>query len=132
MKKILSSLSLLMIVACSYGQTNTAVVTHLSAERFKAIMNDKNGMIIDLRTPEEISKGHIANAVYIDFLAKDAEQQILKLDKSKTYYVYCASGGRSGDAAEFMEKHGFKRVYNLNNGFDGWKKKGFPVVQTER
>lgn len=111
------------------AQTNTKVVTNLSAERFKAgSANDKNSMIIDLRTTDEItSKGAIKGAVQIDYLAKDAEQKIGKLDKNKTYYIYCAGGGRSGECAEYMEKHGFKRVYNLEKGFSEWVTKGFPI-----
>jgi rhodanese-related sulfurtransferase len=85
-------------------------------------------MILDLRTTEEItSKGFIKGAVQLDFLAKDAEVKIDKLDKTKTYYIYCASGGRSGDCADYMEKHGFKKVYNLEKGFSEWLQKGFPV-----
>ncbi|MGZ4049945.1 MAG: rhodanese-like domain-containing protein [Bacteroidia bacterium] len=131
MKKLI--FILLALVSVSYKTNaqakNSSVVTNLSAERFKAIIaNEKNGMIIDLRTTDEItSKGFIKGAVQLDFLAKDAEKQIDKLDKTKTYYIYCASGGRSGDAAEYMEKHGFKRVYNLEKGFSEWLQKGFPV-----
>lgn len=111
------------------AQTNTKVVTNLSAERFKAASaNDKNSMIIDLRTIDEITtKGFIKGAMQIDYLAKDAEQKIDKLDKNKTYYIYCAGGGRSGECAEYMEKHGFKRVYNLEKGFSEWVTKGFPI-----
>ena len=113
----------------AFAQTaNTKVVSNLSAERFKAIIaNDKNGVILDLRTTDEMNKGFIKGAVQLDFLAKDAEKQIDKLDKNKTYYIYCASGGRSADAAEYMEKGGFKRVYNFEKGFSEWEKKGFPV-----
>ena len=107
---------------------NTTVVTNLSAERFKAVItNDKDATIIDLRTTDEMNKGYIKGAVQIDFLAKDAEQQIDKLDKNKTYYIYCAGGGRSADAAEYMEKKKFKRVYNFEKGFSEWEKKGFPI-----
>ncbi len=113
----------------AFAQTvKKSVVTNLSTERFKAITdNDKKGMIIDLRTSDEISKGFIKGSVQLDFLAKDAEKQIDKLDKSKTYYIYCASGGRSTDAAEYMEKHDFKRVYTLEKGFSDWVKKQLPV-----
>jgi len=108
--------------------TNSKVVANLSAERFKAIIaNDKNGMILDLRTTDEMNKGYIKGAVQLDFLAKDAEKQIDKLDKNKTYYIYCAAGGRSADAAAYMEKSGFKRVYNFEKGFSEWEKKGFPI-----
>jgi len=128
MKKIMIVLLLLTSVAAT-AQTNTKVVTNLSAERFRAASaNDKNSIIIDLRTIDEIAaKGFIKGAMQIDYLAKDAEQKIDKLDKNKTYYIYCAGGGRSGECAEYMEKHGFKRVYNLEKGFSEWVTKGFPI-----
>lgn len=122
--------AIVSIAFTSCAQTaNTNVVTNLSAERFKAIIaNDKGGSIIDLRTTDEIkAKGTIKGAIQLDFLAKDAEKQIDKLDKNKTYYIFCAGGGRSGECAEYMEKHGFKRVYNMEKGFSEWIQKGFPV-----
>ncbi|MES2593127.1 MAG: rhodanese-like domain-containing protein [Bacteroidota bacterium] len=126
---------LLLLTIFSFGYAANAqvaqvneVVTNLSALRFKAITdNNKDGMIIDLRTTEEMNKGYIKNAVQLDFLAKDAEQKIDKLDKNKTYYVYCASGRRSAEAAEYMHQHGFKRVYNLEKGFSEWEKNKYPV-----
>lgn len=114
----------------SIAQTdpNHKEITHLSPERFRAIIgNDKDGVILDLRTTDEMNKGFIKGATQLDFLAKDAEKQIDKLDKNKTYYIYCASGGRSADAAEYMATHGFKRIYNLEKGFSAWENKGFPV-----
>ncbi|MCW3104926.1 MAG: rhodanese-like protein [Bacteroidetes bacterium] len=129
MKKYIVVFCVILMAMNTIAQTNTKVVTNLSAERFKAgSANDKNSMIIDLRTTDEItSKGAIKGAVQIDYLAKDAEQKIGKLDKNKTYYIYCAGGGRSGECAEYMEKHGFKRVYNLEKGFSEWVTKGFPI-----
>ena len=114
----------------AYSQTaNTTVVTNLSAEDFKKLSSsDKNGVIIDLRTNDEITnKGFIKGSIQLDWLAKDNETQVEKLDKNKTYYIYCAAGGRSGDCAEFMEKHKFKRVFNLEKGFSGWASKGMPI-----
>jgi len=128
MKNILILLvSISSLYACSQT-ANTKVFTNLSSEEFqKQAKSDANNVIIDLRTTEEINKGYIKGAIQLDFLAKDAEAQIDKLDKNKTYYVYCQSGGRSGDAAEYMEKHGFKKVFNLEKGFSNWKSKGLPV-----
>ncbi len=130
MKKNILILLAIVSVSFANAQSGTSkVVTNLSAERFKAASEgDKSGVIIDLRTPDEIKqKGSIKNAVLIDYLAKDAEKKIDQLDKNKTYYVYCAGGGRSGECGEYMEKHGFKRVYNLEKGFSEWLQKGFPV-----
>jgi rhodanese-related sulfurtransferase len=129
-KQILLLLVLISSGMISSAQTaNSTVVTNLSAMRFKAITeNDKKGQLLDLRTTEEImDKGYIKGAVQLDFLAKDSEKQIDKLDKNKTYYIYCASGGRSADCSEYMEKHGFKRVYTLEKGFSDWVSKGYAV-----
>lgn len=130
MKKIIMILLTVISAGTVNAQTaNTKVVTNLSAARFKgASAGDKSAMIIDLRTTDEIkSKGYIKGSTQLDFLAKDAEKQIDKLDKNKTYYIYCAGGGRSAECAEYMEKHGFKRVFNLEQGFSEWLSKGFPV-----
>lgn len=128
----MKKLFLLLVALVSFASVTNAqnpVVTNLSSERFKAIIeNDKNGTIIDLRTTEELEKkGFIKGAIQLDYLAKDSEKQIDKLDKNKTYYIYCAGGGRSSEAAAYMEKSGFKRVYTLEKGLSEWLQKGFPV-----
>lgn len=129
MKKLILVLAALVSINVSNAQSKDAVVTNLSSERFKAIIaNDKGGTIIDLRTTEELEKkGFIKGAVQLDYLAKDSEKQIDKLDKNKTYYIYCAGGGRSSECATYMEKNGFKRVYTLEKGLSEWLQKGFPV-----
>lgn len=129
MKKILFILiSAVSLYACAQ-KTNSQVITNVSAEEFQKLSSaDKNGVVIDLRTNDELaSKGFIKGSVQLDWLAKDNEQQVDKLDKNKTYYVYCASGGRSGECAEYMEKHKFKKVVNLEKGFTSWAAKGLPI-----
>lgn len=130
MKKPLFLLVLFFsIVMEANSQTaHTEVITNLSSEHFKEkITEDKKAIIIDLRTDDELGKGQIPGAVQINYLGKNFDTQIAALDKNKTYYVYCQGGGRSADAAQYMEKQGFKKVYNLEKGFSDWKAKGFPV-----
>lgn len=100
-------------------------IQDVDAATFKKLISPKN-IIIDLRTPDEIkSKGKINGAIEIDFLAMDAEEKIKKLDKKKTYMIYCAGGGRSSDCKDLMIKEGFKNIIHLVKGYDDWKKKGF-------
>jgi phage shock protein E len=104
----------------------------VDSQTFKALIESNKGTLIDLRTPDEIkAKGKIKGAMEIDFLAKDSEEQIKKLDKKKTYLIYCAGGGRSGDCKELMVKAGFKEVYNLSGGIEDWKRKAFEVEKTQ-
>lgn len=124
MKQILF-ISALFISALSFSQTK---VENVDAATFKKLIDEKKSYLIDLRTDDELkNKGFIKGAAQIDFLKKDAESVISKLDKKKTYLIYCAGGGRSGDCAELMQKQGFEHVINLEKGFDDWKKKGYEV-----
>jgi len=118
----------LLFIGTSFFAQNTAKVENVDPAAFKKYIDEKKGILIDLRTDDEIrNKGKIKGATQIDFLAKDAETKISKLDKSKTYLIYCAGGGRSGDCAELMEKQGFTHVINLEKGIEAWKKMGFEV-----
>ncbi|MCF8424786.1 MAG: rhodanese-like domain-containing protein [Bacteroidia bacterium] len=109
----------------SFAQTK---VEHVDAATFKKFIDEKKSLLIDLRTDDELkNKGYIKGATQIDYFKKDAEMVISKLDKKKTYLIYCAGGGRSGECAELMQKAGFVHVVDLEKGFDDWKKKGFEI-----
>ena len=80
------------------------------------------------KTDDELkNKGFINGAKQIDYFGKNAETIIKKLDKKKTYLIYCAGGGRSGQCADLMKENGFLHIVNLEKGFDDWKKKGFEI-----
>jgi phage shock protein E len=122
MKKLLTALALLLSTI-TFAQTK---IEHVDAPTFKKMIDEKKYYLIDLRTDDELkNKGFIKGAAHIDFFSKDAEAVIAKLDRKKTYLIYCAGGGRSGQCAELMEKQGFTHVVDLEKGFDDWKKKGF-------
>lgn len=83
---------------------------------------DNNAVVLDVRTPEEVAEGIIPNAKHIDiFKGQGFIDEIETLDKSKTYFVYCKAGGRSGQACAVMNQLGFKKTYNLLGGFSQWQ-----------
>lgn len=126
MKKLQLLALLLMVISNVFAQT---ITKHVDAKTFKKLIDEKKYILIDLRTNDELtSKGKIKDAQQIDFLAKDAEKVIEKLDKKQPYLIYCAGGGRSGDCAELMKTLGFKEVVNLEKGYDDWKRKGLETV----
>ena len=78
--------------------------------------------LIDVRTPEEFSAGHIDGAINIDFYDKSFAEDIAALSKNKPVIFYCKSGGRSKKAAyHAIEEVGFKEVYDLKGGYNAWK-----------
>ncbi len=112
--------------SCSTGQTQNAK-TNLSAVEFaEKIKELPNAPIIDVRTLNEFSGGHLQNAQNIDISVSGFDQQIETLDKSRPVFVYCLSGGRSASAASAMREAGFNEVYELDGGIMKWRGANLP------
>jgi len=79
--------------------------------------------LLDVRTPEEIQKGKIANAYELDWYEPKFKKRLndLNLDKTKPILIYCKGGVRSMKAARKMVRLGFLKVYNLEKGYYDWK-----------
>lgn len=92
----------------------------ITANEFQKLMQKPNTTIIDLRTEPEWEKGHIEEAIRIDYLEKSFNETIAKLPKNGTYLLYCESGYRSSEAMQFMKSVGFRKVYELKDGFAEW------------
>jgi len=102
----------------------------LNPTEFKAaIENESNAVILDVRTPEEMAQGIIPGAKNIDFRGDNFKAKLAQLDKDKTYYVYCRSGGRSGKTCNALQTAGFLNIYNLKGGITAWKEAGLETVQ---
>jgi rhodanese-related sulfurtransferase len=86
-------------------------------------------VLLDVRTPREYREGHIAGAVLIDYTAPSFQEELARLDRGKTYLVYCRTGNRSGKAASLMKELQFKKVRHLAGGITKWKEEGFPTVR---
>ena len=87
---------------------------------FAERMGEPNTVLLDVRTPAEIAKGKIEGAVELNFRDPDFAARIRELDTTKTYLVYCASGGRSSRSCEIMANAGFAKLYNLKGGYSAW------------
>lgn len=95
----------------------------LSAEEFaNKLKQTPDAILLDVRTPEEFSGGFIAEARNIDYNSSDFLTQIDQLDKARPYFVYCLSGARSKNTANYMRSHGFSEVYDMKGGTMAWSK----------
>lgn len=103
--------------------------TVVSVETFeKMSKKKKKTVILDVRTPEEVAEGHLAEAKNIDVQDELFQQNIEQLNKNKTYLLYCRSGKRTAVAGAKMKAAGFKKVYMMDGGITSWKEKGKPVT----
>lgn len=98
-------------------------MANLTQEEWKSqLNNDSNAVILDVRTEGEVAEGIIPNAIHIDiYKGQGFIYELEELDKSKSYYVYCRSGARSGQACAIMNQLGFNNAYNLVGGILEWK-----------
>ena len=95
--------------------------TPVSEKKFSRLMKKQNAVLLDVRTSEEYQEGHIPGALLIDVNKQDDFlQQVQKLDKSKRYLLYCRSGKRSEKALVLMKENGFRKIFHLEDGFEGW------------
>jgi rhodanese-related sulfurtransferase len=80
-------------------------------------------MIIDVRQKHEFDRQKIRNAMNIDIMNPSFRDKVSNLDKEKTYFVYCQSGGRSARACGMMCDLGFTKVVNLSGGMSAYRGK---------
>lgn len=79
-------------------------------------------ILIDVREPEEVSRGTIANAIPIPRGLVEVKIDGVTTDKDKKLILYCAGGVRSVLAGWMLTKMGFRNVISLAGGYNGWMK----------
>ena len=83
--------------------------------------NDTNAVMLDVRTSEEFESKRIPRSINIDFYNPEIfMQEVGKLDKDKSYYIYCRTGVRSANSCHLMKDLGFTKTYNLIGGIVDW------------
>ena len=114
--------SFISLIAC-----NDISSQRVSAEDFYTkLVDDNSSIIIDVRTPEEFSKGHLRNALNINWFDENFESQLEILSRERPVFIYCLSGGRSAKALDKISGMGFKNSYELDGGILEWRKNNYP------
>ncbi|TAE21867.1 MAG: thioredoxin 1 [Cytophagales bacterium] len=113
------SLSLLLLFT-AYITRAQSLATDAFEQQLK---QTPTGQLIDVRTPGEFGGGHLVGAKNLDYRNPAFAETLAQLDKAKPVFVYCLSGGRSGEAAKLMRAQGFANVYELEGGYLKWTTK---------
>lgn len=127
MKNLLILIGSVLLLGCS---SNSQSFINLNPIEFQKAIEKEGGIILDVRTPQEVSSGAIENASTIDIYDQDFERKISKIQKDKTVFVYCKSGGRSSQAAKLLVKSGQAKVVNLSGGIMAWQATQLPLIRT--
>jgi rhodanese-related sulfurtransferase len=89
---------------------------------------DAPPLLLDVREPWEHQTAHIANSMLVPMNTVPA--RLAELDPDAETVVICHHGGRSAQVAMFLERNGFKKVFNLAGGVDGWARQVAPDMAT--
>lgn len=134
MKKIASILliAILLTAGCSVQTQVTTVPPNptetvvkaayikISAQEAKAMMDtEEDVIIVDVRTPDEYSQGHIPDAILIPVAQIRSLAPELLPDLDQTILVYCRSGNRSETGAKTLIDMGYSKVFDFG-GIQDW------------
>lgn len=95
------------------------------------LIND-DAVVIDLRSAEAFSRGHIVNAKNIPFDELGSRQETIARYKSKPIVAVCDAGMTSGKAVESLRKSGIENVYGLRGGISAWTQANLPLVTSKK
>jgi rhodanese-related sulfurtransferase len=108
---------------------NPAVTLLTPAQAYELLSGRARDLVIlDIRTPGEFTTGHIKGAINMDYRSGAFARDIGRLDRSRTYFVYCRTGRRTAGAIDIMTRLGFRRIIQVAGDIEGWKVAGLPLV----
>ena len=121
-------LPVLALLFCSFATITAQTKVEVNSKQVNSMLQkDKKWIVLDVRSAEEFNSGHIKGAVNIDIRQPDAFSKIDKLNKNAKYIVHCRTNHRSGMAVEHMMQSGFKKIYQMMDGWSGWLTNNLPV-----
>lgn len=117
-----------ILVACN---SETSLSTGIDVESAKQMIVSENDVVVlDVRTPKEFARGHIAGAININIHDATFPQYVSTLDRDKIYIVHCAVNprkGRGDKSINIMTKLGFQNLLSMDGGINAWKRAGLPI-----
>ena len=130
MKKLFFLFAIVLAGCNTMDSKNSTGV--LAPKKFATqLKSDPEIVLIDVRSSAEMQTGYIEGTQHLDFNSPGFKNSLDSLDHSKTYFLYCASGKRSGKALEMMNEMGFKNVAALDGGLRMWNATGLPMHQPQ-
>lgn len=87
-------------------------INRIDLNKASELLKD-NGILVDVRTPEEYNEKHLEGAINIPYSNKSDLMGKYPEDKEKNIILYCHSGKRSDQVAQILEYLGYKNIYSL-------------------
>lgn len=100
----------------------------LSPQQAINLVNNQQGVFVDLRDAAEYKKGHIVDALHIP--AGKVVDRMAELEKyrDKPIVLVCKMGQQSGAAGKQLKAGDFDKVYKMSGGMLEWTNLQLPTV----
>lgn len=85
----------------------------INAKNAKTLIETNNALLVDVRTPQEFSAGHLPGALSLPLDALPSRALKKLPSKDAELILYCQSGMRSRNAARMLANMGYQNVRNL-------------------
>ena len=105
-------------------------VPELSADELQRQLRDSAVQLIDVRTPAEYRRSHIAAAINIPITGLRKRVSTLALDRHRPVVAICLSAHRSIPAVRLLRAQGYENVRQLQGGMFAWWRAGLPTEHT--
>ena len=106
-------------------------LTHIEPQEAVRLING-DAVVIDLRSAEAFSRGHIVNARNIPIDDLDANRGKIDKLRSKPILAVCDAGMTSRRAVDSLRKAGVESVYGLKGGLNAWTQANLPLVTAKK
>ncbi len=122
-------LHIILFIAVISSSVRSLAYTNVSAAQVHTrLVRGDTLILLDVRESYEYRAGHIAEPagqapltpVHMPYNSRVLAAQYGRLPQDIDVIVYCASGGRSAAAANFLDSKGYTRVFNMTGGFSSW------------
>ena len=110
-------LLLVMLAGCGAGPADAGV--DISVDEALRLWQNKEAIIIDVRTPAEYQEGHIPGVANIPL--DELEKRMGEVPKDKKVVLICRTGNRSAQGTKLLRGKGLNNVFNSTSGMSSWR-----------
>lgn len=127
MSKLKTLIILSLVISSAIFAQTSQNIKNISAVEFKKAIESGKYLLVDVRTPDEFSQGHISGAMNVNLQDVSFEKKMKTLTaKNKSIAVYCRSGRRSKAAISTFATNKLQ-IIDLNDGIISWQQAGFKL-----
>ncbi len=116
---------ILLLVSIKKG-----AIASVSSQQMVNLVNRQDALVLDIRSSDEFSRGHITGAKNIQLSKLNNQLTVLEKWKNKPIIVVCNAGIQANGASATLKKQGFTQVYKLQGGMQSWLADSLPVTKS--